>query len=108
MVGGIRAAWVRVAGELDLLTSPELESTLLEGQSHARLVVLDARDVTFIDSSGVHAILNANEISERNGTRLMVVPSTAVERIFQVVGADRRVSTFDLAASEPAPALHLV
>ena len=57
--GGPDAAWVHVAGELDIATTPQLERTLREAQLQARLVVLDLRELAFIDSSGVHAIVNA-------------------------------------------------
>jgi anti-sigma B factor antagonist len=101
-VGGGRGAWVHVAGELDLLTSPQLESSLREARLHASLVVLDARAVTFIDSSAVHVILDANAVSERGGARLALVPSPVVDRIFELVGARDRISTFDLSRTEPA------
>jgi anti-anti-sigma factor len=54
---GLDAAWVEVAGELDIATTPQLERTLREAQSSARLVVLDLRNVTFMDCSGVHVIV---------------------------------------------------
>ena len=49
-VGGSDAAWVRVAGELDLAASPQLRQRLGEAQCAVRLVVLDLRELTFIDS----------------------------------------------------------
>jgi anti-anti-sigma factor len=104
---GIQTAWVHVAGEVDLMTSPQLESTLREARSHSSLVILDTQGVTFIDSSGVHVILDANEASQRAGARLTLVPSTAVDRTFELVGVRDRISTFDLSSTEPAPALGL-
>jgi anti-sigma B factor antagonist len=107
-VGETRSAWVHLAGEVDLQTSPQLESALREAQLDASLVVLDAREVTFIDSSGVHAILDASEACEWGGARLMLVPSAAVERILELAGVRDRLTTFDLSAHEPAFALRLV
>jgi anti-sigma B factor antagonist len=104
-VGGRRAAWVHVAGELDLLTSPELENNLREAQLHARLVVLDAREVTFIDSTGVHVILGASKVCEWGGARLMLVASAAVQNVLRAAGVSERISTFDLSPTEPGPAL---
>jgi anti-anti-sigma factor len=71
--GGFGAAWVHVEGEVDLATSPQLLRTLGEAQREARLVVLDVREVTFIDSAGVHAILAAAATARREGQRLMLV-----------------------------------
>ncbi|MGZ5300179.1 MAG: STAS domain-containing protein [Actinomycetota bacterium] len=59
---GRDAAWVHVAGEVDVVTAPELEQTLRGVESHARLVVLDVRGVTFIDSTGLHAIVDASSV----------------------------------------------
>jgi anti-anti-sigma factor len=105
--GGTRAAWVHVAGELDLLTSPELERTLRAGELHARLVVLDTREVTFIESCGVDVILDAIKDAEWGGARLLLVPGAAVERMLAASGVSEQISTFDLPPNEPASWLHL-
>jgi anti-anti-sigma factor len=106
--GGTRAAWVHVAGELDLVTSRELERTLREAQLHARLIVLDARGVTFIDSSGVHVILDASAAAEWGGARLMLVPGPAVDRMLRVSQVRGQVWTFELDVPAPASELRLV
>jgi anti-anti-sigma factor len=107
-VGGSRAAWVQVAGYIDLETSPELERTLREAQLHAGLVVLDARDVTFIDPTGVQVVLDASTYSEWGGARLVLVPSAAVDRTLTAAGLHSRISTFDLSPTEPAAELRLL
>jgi anti-anti-sigma factor len=107
-VGGRCAAWVHVAGELDLVTSPQLAGTLAEARLGARLVVLDAREVTFVDSSGVHVISDASKACEHDGGRLMVVPSAALERILAIAHMRGGISTFDLSPDEPPPTLRLV
>jgi len=103
---GRRAAWVAVTGELDLRTSPQLESTLRETQLHAHLVVLDAREVTFMDSSGVHVILDASKGSEWGGARLILAASAAVDLILTAAALHDRILTVHLSPSEPAPALN--
>jgi anti-anti-sigma factor len=50
-VGTVRLA---VPGELDMATVPELEGTLRHARADAWRVVLDLRELEFIDSSGVH------------------------------------------------------
>lgn len=107
-VGGRRAAWVHVAGELDLLTSPQLESILAEARLSARMTVLDAREVTFIDCSGIHTIHDASKACEHDAGRLMVVSSAAIERILDLTDLRDEISTFDLSPDEPDPALRLV
>ncbi len=50
------AAWVEVAGELDLVGAPRLTGALRNALHDARLVLLDLSELTFMDSAGVHAI----------------------------------------------------
>lgn len=100
---GRRAAWVHVAGELDLVTSPQLERTLRAAQLHARMIVLDTRDVSFIDCSGVHVILDANAGADWGAPRLVLVPSPVVERLLKLANVYSEVWTFDLDPSEPGP-----
>ena len=79
--GGLDAAWVHVAGALDLATSPQLERTLEE--SAARLVVLDMRDLGFMDGSGVRAIVDASRRAREEGRRLILLRgSPNVDRVF--------------------------
>jgi anti-anti-sigma factor len=101
------AAWVHLVGEIDLLTSPLLEGSLREAQLRARFVVLDAREVTFIDSAGVHVILGASKISQSSGARLMLIPSEAVEVMLTITGVRDQISIFDPSSSESASVLHL-
>jgi anti-anti-sigma factor len=106
--GGFGAAWVHVAGELHLATLPQLRHTLGEAQLDARLVVLDARGITFIDSAGVHVILAAARNARREAHRLMLVRGSAhVDRVLALTGASAQISTIDLDPTEPAPTLHL-
>jgi anti-anti-sigma factor len=86
--GGLDAAWVHVAGELDIATTPRLERTLRKGQLQARLVVLDVRELAFIDGCGVHAIVNASVRARRVGGRLVVLRGRAdVDRVLTLTGS---------------------
>lgn len=105
-IGGWGAAWVQVTGELDLITSPQFRQTLEEAQRAARVVVLDLRELSFIDSSGVHVILDAARDSRRNGGRLLIVRGPVqVDRVLALTDVCKQVVIFDLAPTEPAPAL---
>jgi anti-sigma B factor antagonist len=60
-------------GELDLRTVPKLRLHLTEAlQCHAGAVVVDLVDVTFIDSTGLAALLNALRRLTRAGRRLVL------------------------------------
>jgi anti-anti-sigma factor len=93
--GSLNSDWVHVAGALDIATSPELERTLRE--SHARLVVLDLRGLGFIDSAGVHTIVNASLSARRDGRRLVLIRGIPiVDRVFRLTGNADEVEIDDL------------
>jgi anti-anti-sigma factor len=82
------AVCVHACGELDIATAPHLLLTLREAVCRAGLVVLDLGDLAFIDSAGVHAIVNASVHARQLNSRLVVLPGPAsVERIFALAGA---------------------
>ena len=82
-----------VHGELDIATAPELQR-LLEGlrrRQHA--VVLDLAAVTFIDSTGLSALMDARVASDRNGWDFSVRrPSAAVRRVVELAGLEHVLS----------------
>ena len=100
--GGLDAAWVHVAGELDIATTPILERTLRRAAGRARLVVLDLRALAFMDGAGVHAIVNAGIRAQRAGRRLVLVRgSSCVDRVFALTGAADDLEIVDIDAVEP-------
>jgi anti-sigma B factor antagonist len=99
--GGSGAAWVHVAGEVDLATSPQLEQTLREAQRYACLVVLDLRELTFIDCHGVHVMLEAARDARQAERRLVLVRHRAnVDRVLTLTGACAHVEIVDLDPGE--------
>jgi anti-sigma B factor antagonist len=105
--GGLDAAWVHVAGALDIATSPQLERTLAE--SAARLVVLDMRELGFMDCSGVHAIVDASHRAREDGRRLILLRGAPnVDRVFALTGSSDGVEIGDLEPLLEVPGqLHL-
>jgi anti-anti-sigma factor len=105
--GGSGAAWVHVAGELDLACSFTLERTLREAQQCARVVVLDLRELTFIESSGVHVILEAAASVRRGEGRLILVRGPPhVDRALTLTRVSSQVLIVDLDPSGSSPRLH--
>jgi anti-anti-sigma factor len=105
-VAGLNAAWVLLAGELDLASSAQLKETLRQAQHHARVLVLDLRKLTFIDSSGVYVVLNAACGVRREGGRVMLVRGPPrVDRLFTLIAAPDEVLIVDLDPSQPAKEL---
>lgn len=81
-----------VAGELCLSTSGEFETAVAGVPEDALLVVLDLSAVTFIDSSGMHAILRAAARFRATGRRLVLLnDSPVIERLFELAGVHDEV-----------------
>ncbi len=105
---------MHLAGELDIATTPLLQETLRAsrlGSLRARLVVLDMRDLEFIDTSGVHAITEAGIRARQAGGRLVLVRGPpAVDRMFALTRACQQLEIADLDPGEPAVTalVHLV
>jgi anti-anti-sigma factor len=67
----------------------------------AKLLVLDMTATTFIDSTGVRALLHADRRSARSGSRLVVVAGDgAVRRVLELCQLDGRLT---LVSDRPAP-----
>jgi anti-sigma B factor antagonist len=68
------AAIVVPAGEVDLASAPELQAGLERAwQSDAELVIIDLRDVQFMDSTGLHVIVNAHQRAQKADRQFGVV-----------------------------------
>ncbi|MEY2453228.1 MAG: hypothetical protein QOD92_2802 [Acidimicrobiaceae bacterium] len=81
-------ARVAIQGELDLDRSDEVAAELaaLSGRG-ATSVIVDVSALSFIDSSGLRALLTAREQLESAGTRLHLTNlSPAVERVLDMTG----------------------
>jgi stage II sporulation protein AA (anti-sigma F factor antagonist) len=93
-------ALVRFPAEVDLDSAPALRDEMLSALNRdGSHLVVDALDVTFMDSSGVNALVRARERAERlDGSLHVVSDSPAVRRILQITQLDRRlglVTTLD-------------
>jgi anti-sigma B factor antagonist len=89
---------VAVAGEVDVDTAPRMRRALAAGLAAGERVVVDLAAVTFMDSSGLSALLVTHRDARAAGLtfQLRRVPPT-VHRLLRVTGMD---AVLDLA---PAP-----
>ena len=82
--------------EIDITNAEALRSALLTAAAngHGTLVV-DMTRTRFCDCSGLHALLAAHKRAEAEGGEvLLVIPSTAVLRVFAITGADHMIPNF--------------
>ena len=99
--GGPDAAWVHLAGELDIATTPQLARAL--HALRARLVVLDLRKLAFMDSCGVHAIVDASVRARDVGRRILLLAGPpAVDRVFTLTESSDDVVYGDIHPVEPS------
>lgn len=81
-----RAAVVRLEGEIDLSSSHVLSETIDSMlSSDLREVVIDATSVTFMDSTGLHALIQAKKSIHERGIRIFLVPSPQMRRTLELV-----------------------
>jgi anti-anti-sigma factor len=100
--GGSDAAWVRVRGELDLMSAPEFERTLAAAQAHGRMVIVDLRDLRFLDSTGLRTILEADARARDSRARLVLIRGASnIDRLFAIAGLEDHLEIIDLDPAEP-------
>lgn len=80
-------------GELDLLGAPVLQSEIENPELEAtEMVVLDLRDLHFVDSAGLRVILAAHERSQQRGQAFALSRgSTQVQRLLSIAGLDEHL-----------------
>lgn len=105
---GVDGGWVHVAGDLDLAAAPRLMQALRDLEREACLIVLDLREITFLDAAGVHAIVDASIGARRDGRRLLLLGASAgAQRVFALTGTSHQVEvgTWDDPQEPPVQAL---
>jgi anti-sigma B factor antagonist len=91
------AAVIRVSGELDLASSPALEEELARvSSSEASLVIVDLRDLEFMDSTGLSVLVRAHQRAAESSQRFGVVNgSQQVQRLLSLTGVAERLVLAD-------------
>jgi anti-sigma B factor antagonist len=91
------AVVITARGELDLVGAPRLLQALpSEGSAP---VVLDLREVGFMDSSGLRSLLEARQACAAAGREFAIArPSEAVTRVLELVDLSGEFARVDLPA----------
>ena len=76
-------AQLRVVGEIDVATAPELARYL---DNDPRVRVIDMSQVTFIDSSGLKVLVLANRARDASDRITLRAPSVVVRRVLDIAG----------------------
>ena len=91
-------------GEVDLATAPQLQDAIARlCAAGASQIVLDLRELTFMDSTGVHALLASKALCDRHGCDFSLTRGQeSVERLFELTGL-REILPFRDARSGAGP-----
>jgi anti-anti-sigma factor len=91
------ARLLSVAGELDLASGPTLERELESAFSgEPGLVILDLRQLEFMDSTGLGVLIRAHNRAQTQGHRLGIVGgSRQVRRLLHLTGVAERLTIVD-------------
>jgi anti-sigma B factor antagonist len=86
-----------VAGEVDIATSPALQSALQTAlEASPQELWVDLCATTFMDSSGMHVLLDSHRLAERLRRRLMIVcPPGNVRRVLDLTGIVNTLRMYD-------------
>jgi anti-sigma B factor antagonist len=81
---------IRVQGEVDLYSSPELRKVILKTiPSTDGELAIDLSGVTYIDSSGVATLVEGLRSARANGSEFaLVAPSHAVTQVLELARLD--------------------
>jgi anti-anti-sigma factor len=90
------------AGELDLSSAERLEEELKRHElAEPSVIVLDLRELTFMDSTGLRTVIAADTRARERGGRLVIVrASEEVDRVFRLTRMDEHLEMVE----EPPPA----
>ena len=94
MVQGVPV--VAAPEEIDITNAEALRSALLSAAANGNgALVVDMTRTRFCDSSGLHTLIAAHKRAEAEHRKvLLVIPSTAVLRVFTLTAMDRVIPNF--------------
>lgn len=87
---------IRSRGEIDLFSEPLFRKDLLGAvRGTRRPVMLDLREVTYLDGSGLRVLDECRVLSRQNRQPLVVIVGRNVRRIIEIVGLDKSLALAD-------------
>jgi anti-anti-sigma factor len=90
------ACVMRAAGEIDMATADGLRDQLAGARATRLTTLLDLSEVGFMDSSGLHVLLDAARWVDTDRWALFIVrPSAAVLRLLEVSGTREMLPVVD-------------
>jgi anti-anti-sigma factor len=96
---------VVLAGEFDLAAVPQFEDAIAGVEAGGPpAIVIDLSALTFMDSSGLRALVTADDRARTAGRRLAIVPGPpAVRRVFEITQLDGKLDLVEDVSAVSAP-----
>ena len=90
-----------LAGEFDLAGLPQFEDAIAAVEAEGPpAIVVDLSGLTFMDSTGLRALVTADERARRAGRRLAIVPGPPpVRRVFEITQLDSKLDLVEDASA---------
>jgi anti-sigma B factor antagonist len=87
---------VAVRGDVDLATADAVRAELRAAFERAGTVVLDLREVTFMDTQGLAVVIEAQRAADDDKTRFVLTRAPdRVHRLFDMIGLTPRLTIVD-------------
>ena len=87
---------VVVRGEVDIATADAVRADLSAACGRSGNVVLDLREVSFMDTQGLSVVIEAQQACEADGTQFAITRAPDhVHRLFDMIGLTPRLTVLD-------------
>lgn len=100
-----RGILVALSGDVDLATASIVDEELRRAEHSEDLIVLDLGEVSFMDSTGLRAVISADQrLRERGACLELIRVPPQVGRLFELVGVLGHLRIADRLDPQPVPA----
>ena len=91
ITAGADCAVLRIAGEVDLYSAPQLRERVIQLLADGiRYIVADLREVDFLDSTGLGALVGSlKRLREQDGSLNLVTSTGRIPQLFRLTGLVR-------------------
>lgn len=94
---------IRLSGELDMSSAPELDRVLEAAAEPGGAILVDLSELTFMDSTGINAFLKAALSLSGRGCLVLHGEQDRVRRVLDLVGVDASIPNLHRLAHDPEP-----
>lgn len=77
---------IEINGRLDASTSPQLEEEVKNSIEGVNRLVLDFKDVEYISSAGLRALLKSHKLMMKQGEMVVINASETTREVFELTG----------------------